>query len=86
MSIFTFGTQLTRGTRIDNRFTTIKMLGRGGMGSVYLCEYDLWKSHVAVKFLEVQQDAGAQRFRREIKTMIRATGNVGKGKRSHIVR
>lgn len=85
MSIFPYGTTLTRGTRIDDRFTTIKLLGRGGMGSVYLCQYDLWKTNVAVKFLETQQDVSAERFRREVKMMIKATANVGKT-RSHIVR
>lgn len=74
---------IAKGSKID-RFTVLKKLGEGGMGSVYLCSYEFDSDvRVAIKILD--DNADKLRFRREIKVMQKATEKLG-SRRSHIVR
>ena len=74
---------IEKGSKID-RFTVLRKLGEGGMGSVYLCSYE-FDSQVQVAIKILDDGADKSRFRREIKVMQKATEKLGK-RRSHIVR
>ncbi len=58
------------GTLFAGRYVLVRMLGRGGMGTVYQARDTLVGDVVALKTLELGQDAGPEaleRFRREVR-------------------
>lgn len=70
------------GTTISSRYHVVRLIGRGGMGEVYLAEHVHTGEQVAVKVLIGQAAAAkqtAERFKREM----RAPGRI---KSDHVVR
>jgi len=64
-----FGT-LTRGSVIASRYEIVRLLGKGGMGTVYEAQDRMLDEAVAIKVLRLDFGSGeemAQRFRSEIK-------------------
>ncbi|MEZ5367433.1 MAG: protein kinase, partial [Bryobacterales bacterium] len=69
-------TLLSSGEVIDKRFRVRRLVGRGGMGEVYLCDDIALGEQVALKALRADTGAGADaaaRFRREIQLARRVT-------------
>jgi serine/threonine-protein kinase len=59
---------VSEGTVIADKFRLIRMLGKGGMGSVWVAEHRGLDTHVAVKFMSVEHahnDEALARFKRE---------------------
>lgn len=56
------------GTVINDRYKIIKLVGTGGMGSVYLAEHEILRKKVAIKILHYEQSKRkdtVERFKRE---------------------
>ena len=70
----------TRGTVIAGRYVVVRLLGRGGMASVYLAHDRLVDRPVALKILrrELANSVAMERFTREI-------GVIGRLRHAHIV-
>jgi serine/threonine protein kinase len=65
--------ELEPGTLIRGKYRIVRLLGRGGMGTVYLAEHILLNRQRALKFIssELSQDAAfLRRFRREAQAAI----------------
>src|SRR3954462_6678373 len=74
---------LTAGTRVGGgRFTLLRLLGRGGMGGVWLARDEDFRESVALKFLspEIRHDAAA------LDDLRRETSRSRKLTHPHIVR
>jgi len=64
--------ELKPGMLIRNTYRIVRLIGKGGMGSVYLAQHTLMDEQQALKFLssELSQDqAFASRFLREVRTL-----------------
>jgi serine/threonine-protein kinase len=62
--------ELPPGTQLHGRFVVERLLGRGGMGTVYRCRDNLLDRAVALKVIAVAKDTEAlQRFLREVEAM-----------------
>jgi serine/threonine-protein kinase len=64
--------QLKPGMLIRNTYRIVRLIGKGGMGSVYLAQHTLMDEQQALKFLssELSQDQSfASRFLREVRTL-----------------
>ncbi len=64
------------GSLINDRYKIIKLVGTGGMGSVYLAEHEILRKKVAIKILHYEQSKRkdtVERFKREAI----AASNVG---------
>jgi tetratricopeptide (TPR) repeat protein/predicted Ser/Thr protein kinase len=67
---------LPEGTEIGSRYRVVKLLGRGGMGAVYLCRDEELQRDVALKVIrpEIAADPDVlDRFKREIQLSSRVT-------------
>ncbi len=67
---------LGQGTEIGSRYKVVKLLGRGGMGAVYLCRDEELQRDVALKVIrpEIAADPDVlDRFKREIQLSSRVT-------------
>ena len=67
---------LAEGTEIGTRYRVLKLLGRGGMGAVYLCRDEELQRDVALKVIrpEIAADPSVlDRFKREIQLSSRVT-------------
>ena len=56
------------GSLINDRYKIIKLVGTGGMGSVYLAEHEILRKKVAIKILHYEQSKRkdtVERFKRE---------------------
>ena len=56
------------GTVINDRYKVLKLVGTGGMGSVYLAEHEILRKKVAIKILHYEQSKRkdtVERFKRE---------------------
>ena len=56
------------GTVINDRYKVLKLVGSGGMGSVYLAEHEILRKKVAIKILHYEQSKRkdtVERFKRE---------------------
>ena len=56
------------GTVINDRYKILKLVGSGGMGSVYLAEHEILRKKVAIKILHYEQSKRketVERFKRE---------------------
>ena len=56
------------GSVINDRYKIIKLVGTGGMGSVYLAEHEILRKKVAIKILHYEQSKRkdtVERFKRE---------------------
>ena len=56
------------GSTINDRYKIIKLVGTGGMGSVYLAEHEILRKKVALKILHYEQSKRkdtVERFKRE---------------------
>ncbi len=69
-----FGSGLPAGSVIDNRYTIERMVGAGGMGSVYLARQHAMDRPVALKILHPrlgEDRSAAQRFNVEVRATAR---------------
>ncbi len=67
-------TQLEPGVVIAEKFRLVSLLGRGGMGSVWLAENLTLRSEVAIKFIEpsiIDHPVSLRRFRQEAESAAR---------------
>ncbi|MCB9729242.1 MAG: tetratricopeptide repeat protein [Deltaproteobacteria bacterium] len=69
-----FGSGLPPGSVIDNRYTIVRLVGTGGMGSVYLARQHAMDRPVALKILHPrlgEDRSAAQRFNIEVRATAR---------------
>ena len=60
---------LARGHRIGGKYVVERLLGRGGMGAVYLATHEALGSQVAVKVLSASSEVHSARFVREARIL-----------------
>ena len=63
--------ELAPGVRLDGRYEILREVGKGGMGTVYLCEHATLKRRVAVKVLApelAENKVAVERFLREARS------------------
>ena len=56
-------TLLKAGTMIDNKYVLVRLLGEGGMGSVWQCRHQVLGAPFAIKFLHPERASGRSRER-----------------------
>jgi serine/threonine-protein kinase len=68
--------QLTEGLRVADRFKLVRLLGQGGMGSVWLADHLALEIQCAVKFIDREQNNPdvRRRFEREAKAAAQLRG------------
>jgi serine/threonine protein kinase len=68
--------QLTEGLRVADRFRLVRLLGQGGMGSVWLADHLALEIPCAIKFIDREQNSpdARRRFEREAKAAAQLRG------------
>jgi serine/threonine-protein kinase len=68
--------QLTEGLRVADRFKLVRLLGQGGMGSVWLADHLALEIQCAIKFIDREQNNPdvRRRFEREAKAAAQLRG------------
>src|SRR4051812_48593875 len=68
--------QLTEGLQIAERFRLVRLLGQGGMGSVWLADHLALEIPCAIKFIDREQNSpeARRRFEREAKAAAQLRG------------
>ena len=68
--------QLTEGLLVADRFRLVRLLGQGGMGSVWLADHLALEIPCAIKFIDREQNTpdARRRFEREAKAAAQLRG------------